>query len=224
MTDKNKKLKQIYEILLETYGPQGWWPIATKSGKHGFDERGYHKNNYFSSDDERFEISAGAILTQNTSWKNVEKAIINLKKNNLLNKKAVIDVDEKRLAELIKPAGYFNQKAKKLKIFARFNGEITRENLLGLWGIGKETADSILCYAYNEPIFVVDAYTQRIFDRIGFDDDGYDETQKFVMENFKDAKDFNEFHALLVELGKNNCKTRPICDSCVLNKLCKKRI
>ncbi len=223
MKNNNEKLKKIYKTLFEAYGPKGWWPIATKSGKKGFDDRGYHKNSYLSNDDERFEISAGAILTQNTSWKNAEKAIINMKENNLLSRKAVNDVDERKLAELIKPAGYFNQKAKKLKIFARFDDKITRENLLGLWGIGKETADSILCYAYNEKIFVVDAYTQRIFHRIGFDENGYDEIQGLVMRNFNKVDELKEFHALLVELGKNTCKTTPLCDKCPLMKHCKKR-
>lgn len=192
---------KIYNLLFERYGKQEWWPVTSKN--------------------KEFEVCVGAILTQNTAWSNVEKAIKNLKENNLLSKEAILKVDIKKLAELIKPAGYFNQKARKLKEFSNFSGEITRENLLNIWGIGPETADSILLYAFNEPIFVIDAYTKRIFSRIGFKEESYDELQKLFMSKLtKDFKLFNEYHALIVKLAKEHCKTKPECVNCQLNKIC----
>lgn len=194
-------LMKIYELLFERFRKQGWWPVI--------------------SDSPRFEVCVGAILTQNANWTNVERAIKNLKENNLLNRKAIVDVNVKKLARLIKSAGYFNQKAKKLKEFAKFNGEINRENLLNVWGIGPETADSILLYAYNQPVFVIDAYTKRIFFRLGFGEKSYDELQTMFMENLpKDSELFNEYHALLVRLAKEHCKTKPECSSCPLNQIC----
>ncbi len=195
------KLMQVYELLFERFGKQKWWPTV--------------------SDNEQFEICVGAILTQNTAWTNVEKAIKNLKENKLLSKEAILNVDKNKLANLIKSAGYFNQKAKKLKEFAKFDGEIKRENLLNIWGIGLETADSILLYAYNEPIFVIDAYTKRIFFRIGFKEESYEKLQNLFMKNLsKDAKLFNEYHALIVELAKEHCRTEPECRNCPLNQIC----
>lgn len=191
-------LNKIYDILYKQFGPQHWWPANS-----------------------RFEVIMGAILTQNTNWKNVEKAIKNLKERNLLNKEAIQNTPEKELASLIKPAGYYNQKAKKLKAFVKFEGEITRENLLNIWGIGPETVDSILLYAYNKPIFVIDAYTKRVINRLGYKEQTYDELQTLFMENLPtDEKLFNEFHALLVQLGKNYCKTKPVCEKCPLRKEC----
>ena len=191
-------LNKIYDILYKQFGPQHWWPANS-----------------------RFEVIMGAILTQNTNWKNVEKAIKNLKERNLLNKEAIQNIPEKELASLIKPAGYYNQKAKKLKAFVKFEGEITRENLLNIWGIGPETVDSILLYAYNKPIFVIDAYTKRVINRLGYKEQTYDELQTLFMENLPtDEKLFNEFHALLVQLGKNYCKTKPVCEKCPLRKEC----
>ena len=195
------KIKKIHNKLLKVFGSQHWWPTISKN--------------------KQFEICVGAILTQNTSWKNVEKAIKNLYENNLLTQEAIAKVNKNRLASLIKPAGYYNQKAKKLKIFAtKINKEPTREELLGIWGIGKETADSILCYAYNRPIFVVDTYTKRIFLHLGFKEADYDSIQKRVMNELKITKDLNEFHALLVELGKNFCKKEPVCIKCPLIDYC----
>ncbi len=211
-------IRSLYRTLFSEYGHQGWWPLYNK--KTGKIE--YHQNDYSlpKNKEQSFEIGVGAILTQNTSWKNVEKALLNLYENNLLQRDIIMDVSEKKLAGLIRPVGYFNQKAKKLKIFANFKDEINRENLLNLWGIGKETADSILCYAHNKKIFVVDAYTQRIFTRLGFKDSEYDEIQQLVMDELLDIKELNEFHALLVELGKNTCKKEPLCGQCCLKKVC----
>lgn len=194
-------LMKIYELLFERFGKQEWWPTQ--------------------SSNKQFEVCVGAILTQNTSWTNVEKAIKNLEENNLLGKEAIKKVDIKKLAKLIKSAGYFNQKAKKLKEFANFNGEINRENLLNIWGIGPETADSILLYAFNEPVFVIDAYTKRIFSRAGYGEKDYRELQEMFMKNLpEDYKLFNEYHALVVRLAKENCKTKPECKNCPLNKMC----
>ena len=147
------ELKSIYDELYEEHGPQGWWPINNRYNKNNFSEK---------TEQEKFEISVGAILTQNTSWNNVKKALNKLRKNNRLNKEAIKNISQEELAKLIISSGYNNQKAKKLKEFAEFNKKVTRENLLSIWGIGPETADSILLYAYNYPIFVIDTYTKRV--------------------------------------------------------------
>ena len=216
-------LKQIYQILYKAYGSQGWWPLYNaKTGKFE-----YHKGDYSlpKNDVQRFEICLGAILTQNTSWKNVEKAILNLIKNNLFDINALRKMKTESLAKVIKSSGYHNQKAKKIKEFIRFldsKKKITRENLLSVWGIGKETADSILLYAYKKPVFVIDAYTKRIFSRLLNKEFDYDSLQKLFMSNLKnDFKLFNEYHALLVEHGKNKCKSKPNCPHCLLNRCCK---
>ncbi len=200
---------QIYDKLYKEFGPRHWWPA-----------------------DSDFEIIIGAILTQNTSWVNVEKAIANLKKRNLLNPKKLYKINTKILAQLIKPSGYYNIKAKRLKSFAEFlfknyNGSLKnmfsrpwqelRSQLLEVNGIGPETADSILLYAGNKPVFVVDAYTKRIFSRHNFVDPAakYGELQHIFMKNLPhDHKIFNEYHALIVELGKNICKKKPGCRIC----------
>ncbi len=198
------KIKLIYEKLLKKFGKQGWWPTY--------------------SSNKRFEIIVGVILTQNTSWKNVEKAIKNLDKFNFLNKKAIKQIKEDELAQLIKSSGYYNQKTRKLKALIEFldsKKEINRENLLKIWGIGKETADSILLYAYNKPVFVIDAYTKRIMSNLGFKFKDYDDLQEIFMKNLpKDYKLYNEFHALLVKLGKEYCKKKPNCERCPLKKDC----
>jgi len=203
------KFKQIYQILYRAYGPQYWWPCSTKEKK--------------------FEMVIGAILTQNTSWKNVEKAIENLKNNKLINPDKLIKVNIAKLKKLIKPAGYYNQKAERLKLMARFlkeNKNITREKLLGIKGIGPETADSILLYALKQPYFVIDAYTKRIFKRLGFiDSDNYNELQNLFTKNLDiNVKLFNEYHALIVKLGKEICTKIPACKKCPLDFICKHNI
>lgn len=206
---------KIFKKLLETHNPQGWWPINNK----------YDPNfkNRKKTEKEKFEICIGAILTQSTSWKNVEKALDNLRKNNALNKKAIIELKKEELALLIKSSGYHNQKARKLKEFANFNKELTRENLLSVWGLGPETVDSILLYAYDLPFFVVDSYTKRIFSRLGLiKSNKYEVFQDFFHKNLsKDFKLFNEFHALIVEHAKKFCKKTPECSNCPLKKVCK---
>ncbi len=207
-----RRLNLIYKKLHSRFGPQYWWPGDTP-----------------------FEVMIGAILTQNTNWLNVEKAIDNLKKYKLLAPDKLYKLSHRRLALLIRPAGYYNIKAKRLKSFLKFfikhydgnvekmSGIVTsslRQQLLSVKGIGPETADSILLYALNRPIFVVDAYTKRILSRHHFigGDAGYDKTQNLFMKNLKSgAKLFNEYHALLVELGKEFClKNKPKCDICPL--------
>ena len=202
----------IYKKLYSHFGPQYWWPAQTS-----------------------FEVIVGAILTQNTNWLNVEKAINNLKKYNLLAPDKLYKLSHRRLAVLIRPAGYYNIKAKRLKSFLKFfirhyhgntrnmssvNTNSLRQQLLSLKGIGPETADSILLYALARPVFVVDAYTKRILlrHRLIPDDADYHETQNLFMRNLKsEVKLFNEYHALLVKLGKEFClKNKPKCAICPL--------
>jgi endonuclease-3 related protein len=204
------KLFVAYKKLLSLYDLQGWWPI----------DNIYHPNDYSypHNNQQIFEICVGAILTQNTSWNNVEKALNNLRKEKLLDARKIVAIDEKRLALVIKPAGYFNQKTKKLKIFSQFFGLLkgqtpSRNQLLELWGIGPETADSILLYAYNKPEFVVDAYTRRFLIREKFFSENeikklsYDHIKSFFVENIprddKTIRIYNEYHALIVADEKN---------------------
>ena len=225
------KIKQIYYILLKEYGAQGWWPIV--NNKTLLCE--YHVNAP-RNESEALEICFGAILTQNTNWKNVEKALANLNKNNIIDAKKIIAISKKKLAEIIKSSGYNNQKAKKLKNFCQFllnnyNGKlnllfknntyILRKELLSINGIGPETADSIILYSAKKSIFVIDAYTKRILNRIGYKQNKYEQLQKLFMESLPDnEKLFNEYHALLVQLGKNICKKIPLCSKCPLNRNC----
>ncbi|MBI4685161.1 MAG: endonuclease III domain-containing protein [Nitrospirae bacterium] len=211
---KNKKLIEIYKRLYKSFGPQHWWPGDTP-----------------------FEVAVGAILTQNTNWGNVEKAINNLKREKLLNAKAIHKMPVNKLASLIRPAGYFNVKAKRLKSFIDFlmndyhgsmgkmrKGEMysLREKLLSVNGIGPETADSILLFALAKPIFVIDAYTKRVLSRhdILDHDESYDKFQELFHSSLKkDVKLFNEYHALFVRVGKTFCKTKPVCGECPLNSI-----
>ncbi len=211
-------MNNIYNKLLQQFGKQYWWPIIDLPSNQSI----YHLNAPRNEED-RLEICIGAILTQNTSWNNVEKSIKILKENNLFNIKNITKIPESELALLIKSSGYYNQKAKKIKELIKFlssEKEINRNNLLEIWGIGKETADSILCYAFDKPFFVVDAYTKRIFSRLGFKENTYDELQSLVSKNI-DSKNFNEFHALIVKLAKECCKKLPECSECPLKKECK---
>jgi len=208
------RLERIYALLETAFGPQGWWPGRTP-----------------------LEISVGAILTQNTNWSNVARAIRALRKARCLSFAALKRVPEKRLARLIRPAGYFNMKARRLKHFVRYldrryggsfarmrrrPGPALREELLAVNGIGPETADSILLYALGKPVFVVDAYTRRILGRhrlVAADAD-YDRLQAVFTENLPARVPlFNEFHALIVRLGKDYCKkTKPRCHVCPLRE------
>ncbi|MEK6599926.1 MAG: endonuclease III domain-containing protein [Deltaproteobacteria bacterium] len=205
-------LKKIYKKLFTVFGHQRWWPGDTQ-----------------------FEIIVGAILTQNTAWTNVEKAIHNLKAARVLQPRKMHGLSEKELAKLIRPAGYFNIKANRLKhflnyLFDNYGGRLDRmfrkrtdalrRGLLSVNGIGPETADSILLYAGSHPVFVVDAYTKRILSRhmIIKEDAGYDEIQRLFMQNLPhNVNMFNEYHALFVNIGKGFCRNRkPICSRCPL--------
>lgn len=207
--------KDIYSRLYRFYGPQGWWPGDT-----------------------RLEIIVGAILTQNTAWVNVEKAITNLKEAKLLSSPAGIEkIPKRRLARIIRPAGYYNVKAERLKNFisflsARYDSSLNllsrtptsrlREELLAVNGIGPETCDSILLYAFKRPVFVIDAYTRRIFSRHGIfpEDCDYHEMQSLFMKNLPSEEGlFNEYHALIVRLGKDLCRKAPRCGKCPLKVL-----
>jgi endonuclease III related protein len=213
------KLLEIYERLLDCYGPQHWWP-----------------------GEEPFEVIIGAILTQSAAWTNVEKGIANLKKAKALTPRALRKLTQTELAVLIHSCGYYNAKAVKLKAFAQWFGErfddnmekmfavetgALREELLSVHGIGEETADSILLYAGNKPVFVIDAYTRRIIDRLGLQPAGhkYSDYQKLFMEHLPhNPQMFNEYHALLVALGKNQClKSNPRCEGCCLGETCTKK-
>ena len=194
-------IKDIYEVLYKNFKPLGWWPLYNKKT----DEIEYHPKTYIiKSEQKRFEIIMGAILAQSTSWKNAEKSIKILYNKNFLNKK----------------------KAKKIKEFIKFINSkkpVTRENLLNVWGVGPETADSILLYAYNKPIFVIDAYTKRVFNRLGLSriNAGYAELQDLFMKNLpSNYKVFNEYHALIVKLAKEYCKNDPLCNKCPISRQC----
>jgi endonuclease-3 related protein len=208
----NQVLPDIYQRLYKKYGPQHWWPA-----------------------DEPFEVIVGAILTQSTAWANVEKAISNLKQAGALTPDALRKLPQDELAALIHSCGYYNAKAIKLKGFAIWFGKYfgdsleklfaqdigqLRQQLLGVFGIGPESADAILLYAGNKPVFVIDAYTQRIFGRIGIKPrhDEYQYWQAIFMKNLPaDAVLFNEYHALLVRLAKEVCRQYPLCKECCLS-------
>jgi len=198
------------------YGPQYWWPAQ-----------------------EPFEVIVGAILTQSAAWRNVEKAIANLKAAKALSPKALRRLSLSEVAALIHPCGYYNAKALKLKSLAHWlgqhyddslnklfigNTDHLRQQLLSVHGIGQETADSIILYAAHKPIFVIDAYTCRIINRIGLapDSNNYAAYQTLFMDNLPtDAGLFNEYHALLVCLAKGVCRNRPLCQQCCLNSICR---
>jgi endonuclease III related protein len=220
LVKSSDKIDFIYNVLYKEYGSQGWWPLIDYKGNNPTKTgsiRGYHPQKYEIpvNEKEKFEICLGAILTQNTSWPNVEKALINLNEKKLLGPEEILKSDEKIIKECIKPAGYYNQKYKKIINFCYFfiqlkNREPKREELLGLWGVGEETADSILLYAYKKPVWVIDAYTKRVFERTGIE-----ETKKMKYEKL------NEIHALIVEHCKRVClKNKPKCKECKIKDVC----
>jgi endonuclease-3 related protein len=209
-------LIQIFDRLLTAYGPQSWWPADTP-----------------------FEMMVGAILTQNTAWTSAEKAISNLKTEISLTPEEIGGMDPDRLQEAVRPSGYFRQKAERLHVLSRFvldryDGKLSevrkvstgnlREQLLSLKGIGPETADSILLYALERPVFVIDAYTVRLFSRLGFCGEKvkYDGAQALFMDNLEpDTTLFNEYHALIVVHSKRTCSKRaPRCGDCSLYDMC----
>lgn len=214
--------KKIYNFLMKSYGLQGWWPVLDHKGEEPNitgDLRGYHPGDYSypKNSNQRFEICVGAILTQNTAWKNVEKALINLRSAKVLSPSKLIQLGDKKLKELIRPAGYYNQKAGYLFNFTIFflalKGKIpTRDEVLSCKGVGDETADSILLYAYSQPEFVIDAYTKRIFSHLGFikPDEKYMDIKKLFEKNVKrDVHIYQEYHALIVEHAKRYYSKKP---------------
>ena len=220
MSDISKRdirvlLQRVFDLLYNHFGPQHWWP-----------------------GDGPFEVMVGAILTQNTNWSNVERAISNLKSRGLLDAESIDHCSETALSELIRPAGYYNVKAERLKAFVRYfvdryDGDVKRmknnpteklrKELLEIKGVGPETADSILLYALEKPVFVVDAYTKRVLYRHGFiETDGvdYHHVQRLFHKAVKrDVQLYNEFHALFVRVGKEFCRPRPLCRGCPLSAL-----
>lgn len=211
-------IKEIYERLYENFGPQDWWPGDTP-----------------------FEIIVGAILTQAVNWRNVEMAIDNLQQADILHPRGIKYIEREKLAAFIKPTGYYNMKARKIKAFVNYFFEnyqgdidlmfsrpqsILRKELLQVYGIGPETADSILLYAGNYPMFVIDAYTRRIFSRSGYIDENisYEKLQLMITDNIPiDVDLYNEYHALLVKLGKDICRKRnPICNDCPIGNMIEK--
>lgn len=204
-------------MLLGHFGPRNWWPAKTD-----------------------FEVIVGAILTQSVSWKNVEKAMVNLERDGLLDPESIISAPMELVEEAVIPTRYYRQKAERLRIFCQYlmrehRGELSslfsieigelRSELLALKGIGKETADSIILYAARKPIFVVDAYTRRIFNRLGMfrEDISYDEMQDFFMTHLpEDLYLYNEYHALIDGLGNSRCSNkRPKCEGCPLAEMCR---
>ncbi len=216
MAKKNKSQKRIltdiFDALYQSFGPRHWWP-----------------------GDSAFEVAVGAILTQNTNWGNVEKAIANIKVKKSLNARALHNMTHNQLAALIRPAGYFNVKARRLKSFLDFlcndyRGSMKqmkkvdisslRKKMLSVHGIGPETADSILLYALDKPVFVIDAYTKRVMSRHGLvsESDGYHDLQELFHKHLPlDVQLFNEYHALFVMVGKHYCKPKPKCTGCPLD-------
>lgn len=211
--NRERLFSDMYRVLLDTFGPSGWWPAESP-----------------------FEMAVGAILTQNTNWKNASRAIRNLKSQDALSVGALLDMPVARLEELIRPAGYFRMKARRLINFVNYlhtdadddfdslkdrDFHDVRDSLLSIKGIGPETADSMLCYGLRFPVFVVDAYTARIFHRHGIVEENidYHSLQASVMDVLPpDVALFNEFHALLVCVGSEFClKKAGLCEKCCLN-------
>lgn len=216
--------------LLDAYGPQGWWPLRSRAGRPGFDARGYHPGDYREprAAAGRFEVAAGAILTQNTTWRNVEPALDALLREGGLSPRAIGSLSRGALAARIRPSGYYRQKARKLHALAAFlaagNGaRPERAGLLGVWGVGPETADSILLYAYHGLQFVVDAYTRRLLGRLGVISakESYDEIQRLCAGALPEEEwAYNELHALIVRHAKEHCRSVPACGGCPLARTC----
>ncbi len=244
----NTAIKKIYDYLLDAYGPQGWWPLTGLHANGGSNPtktgsvQGYHPGDYTypRNSTQQFEIICGALLTQNTSWPQVETALLNLKRLKALSPEGILELDAETLKEAIKPAGYYNQKAGRLKTLAEWFSELqernpegsaegssegssegipTREELLSLKGVGPETADSILLYAFNQPSFVIDAYTRRITANLDLAGEKakYDEIKVLFEENLpKDPVVYQEYHALLVEHAKRHYKKKGAYGECPL--------
>lgn len=208
-------LTTVYDVLLNRYGPQHWWP-----------------------GDSPFEMMVGAVLTQAASWTNVEKAIANLKEADALSPRAIRELEQDDLARLVYPSGYYNAKARKLKALAEFIGSkfadditsmasvdtgVLRAQLLGVHGIGEETADDILLYPLDKPAFVIDEYARRLLSRLGIAPEAgpYKLYRSTFTDNLpEDTKMFAEYHALIVRHGMENCQKSPVCGGCCLLEIC----
>ena len=205
--------RSVYNRLLEAHGPQAWWPADTM-----------------------FEVLVGAVLTQNAAWTNVEYALAHLREADAMDAEAILALADERLGALIRPSGYFNVKAQRLKALCRHvvdsgglealarrdTGEL-RRGLLAVKGIGRETADDIVLYAFHRPVFVIDAYTRRIFARLGVFDgnEGYEDLRAaFERALGPDVAVFQEYHGLIVEHAKQACSARPTCARCCLRRRC----
>lgn len=241
--DAPLSLTELYALLLESYGKQGWWPVLSRSNEPGFDSRGYHPGIIKVSldDSDRWEIAVGAILTQNTAWTNVEKALYGLSEGSLETPRAILAASAETVALAIRPSGYYNQKALRLKSFVQFyqslKGRVpTRAELLSLSGIGPETADSMLLYAWQRPFFVIDTYTIRILKRLGYTNDcffqkqpskRYEDVQLYITSKLNSPQkhmQYQEFHALLVRHAKEHCGAKARCETCPLEARCRKML
>ena len=213
MKPDRKSLLTVFNLLFSAYGPQHWWPGDTP-----------------------FEIMVGAVLTQNTAWTNVEKAIANLVRHEKLSAASIVAARHDHLANWLRPSGYFNIKATRLKNFchwyidagglaalSRLDTDLLRGGLLSVNGVGPETADDMLLYAFERPVFVIDAYTRRLFSRLGFiaGDEAYEDIRLAVEDKLGPEADlYNEFHALIVIHAKAVCRVRPRCGDCLLRRRC----
>lgn len=221
------RLGSLYAALLAAYGPQGWWPLPSRAGRRGFDGRGYHPGDYASPSDPRgrFEVALGAVLTQNTAWTNAERALASLAAAGIGLPADIASRDARTIARLVRSSGSYTVKARKLRCLASFFAARglarapDRDDLLSVWGVGPETADSILLYAFHEPVFVVDAYTRRLLARrgiIGGAEPYADVQDRFHRALGRDADRCNEYHALIVRHAKEHCRARPACRGCPL--------
>jgi endonuclease-3 related protein len=213
MKPDRKSLLAVFNMCLSAYGPQHWWPGDTP-----------------------FEIMVGAVLTQNTAWTNVEKAIVNLVRHERLSAAGILATRKDHLANWLRPSGYFNIKAARLKNFchwyveaggftalSQLDTDALRDALLSVNGVGPETADDILLYAFDRPVFVIDAYTRRLFSRLGFiaGDEAYEDIRLALEDRLgPEVELYNEFHALIVLHAKTVCRVRPLCGDCLLRRRC----
>lgn len=219
---KKNIIEEVYNRLYKCYGPQGWWPLLDVEGRNPTKTgsiKGYHPGNYSYpiNKDQQFEIAIGAILTQNTAWPNVEKALINLKSQCGITDKTILKIEIEELKVLINPAGFFNQKSQYIKNYAHFFSALneripSRKELLSIKGIGEESADSILLYSFNVPTFIIDAYTRRIFTYLGIvkEADKYVDIKKVFEKSLpSDIVMYQEYHALIVEHAKRYYSKKP---------------
>jgi len=236
-------IKKLYFLLYEHYGPQGWWPIIELEGHNSNptnrgEFRGYHPEDYTIPNNEMqmFEVMLGAILTQNTSWSNAEKALKSLKKNIGFLPKKIMNTEHEELAEIIRSSGYYNQKARRLKTLSKYilkhpirklnkkKIPALRKELLNLKGVGPETADSMILYGLKKPIFVVDAYSKRLLYRLGILSSkkaNYKDIQELFHRNIpRDFIVYNEYHALIVQHCAKICKRSPKCEGCPFLEYC----